>query len=290
MGSIKLKIHPLFIILGAVYAFTGKFTLFIICTVSALLHEAGHSLVAGKMGYSLNNITLMPFGAVVSGNIDGLKCADELKIAVAGPLVNISIGIFCLALWWAFPITYAFTDVIAEANFSMAIVNCIPVFPLDGGRVASSLLGMYFGKNKSYRICKASGIIFATLIFALFIASAFYSLNVSLLFFSLFVLVSALDKKRENVYVKMTGRTISEKLKKGMSVKRIAVDKSVSLKKLISLLDLDCVNEVAVYDDGKRLTVIYQEEINDIIVKSEIYSSIGEIISKLHDRKSTYWV
>ena len=278
MGGIRLKIHPLFIILGVIYAFTGKITLFIICTVSALIHEIGHSFVANSMGYTLNKITLMPFGAVVSGATPGLKCSDELKIALAGPFVNIAIGIFCVALWWVFPTTYAFTDVIAEANFSMAVINFIPVFPLDGGRVVSSLLSMYFGKDKSYLVCKIMGIIFSLCLMGLFIASIFYSVNISLLFFSLFVLVGVMDKKRENKYVKFIGLEYSEKLKKGTVVKRIAVDKTLTLKKLISLLDTDAVNEISIYNDGKFERVIGQDELNNILKNNVIYASLGEII------------
>lgn len=278
MGSIKLKIHPLFIILGAVYAFTGRFTLFIICAVSALLHEFGHSFVAGRMGYALNKITLMPFGAVVSGNVDGLKCADELKIALAGPFVNLAIGIFCVALWWSFPETYAYSDVIVETNLSMAIINFIPVFPLDGGRVLSSLLSMYFGKNKAYLICKVTGIAFALLLFGVFIASIFYSLNLSLLFFSLFVLVGAIDKKRENFYVRTIGQSYDQKLKKGVTVKRVAIDKSVKLKKLVLMLDTESINEVSVYDDGKKITTLYQDDLNKILLNGDLYAKIGEIL------------
>lgn len=244
------------------------------------MHEFGHSFVAGSMGYALNKITLMPFGAVVTGNVDGLKKADELKIAVAGPLVNIAIGIFCVALWWAFPVTYAYTDVIAEANFSMAIINFLPVFPLDGGRVASSVLSTYFSKDKAYFICKILGLIFALALVGLFIISLFYSANISLLFFSLFVLLSALDKKRENKYVKFIGTGYSEKLKKGTVVKRIAVDKSLTLKRIISLLDTDAINEVSVYGDGKLLIVLDQDDLNKILMDNGIYRLIGEILTE----------
>ena len=88
MGGIKLSVHPLFFIFGLFYALTGRIFVFLIYTICAVAHEIGHSLVANSIGYKLNKIKLMPFGAVVSGNIDGLKLKDEIKIALAGPLVN----------------------------------------------------------------------------------------------------------------------------------------------------------------------------------------------------------
>ena len=78
----------------------GKTLIFVVYTLSALLHEIGHSIVAGNLGYTLNKITLMPFGAVVRGDIEGLRCVDQIKIAIAGPLLNLAIAFFFIATWW----------------------------------------------------------------------------------------------------------------------------------------------------------------------------------------------
>ena len=80
MDGLKLSVHPLFYAFGLYYAVTGKILAFIIYTLSAVIHEIGHSVVASKSGYRLNRITLMPFGAVVKGDIDGLKLKDEIKM------------------------------------------------------------------------------------------------------------------------------------------------------------------------------------------------------------------
>jgi Zn-dependent protease len=54
-----------------------------------LLHEFGHSLVAQRLGLKIHSITLLPIGGV--SNLESLpeKPADEVKITVAGPLVNV---------------------------------------------------------------------------------------------------------------------------------------------------------------------------------------------------------
>ena len=143
MGSINLSVHPLFFAFGFYYALTGRIFVFLIYTVTAVLHELGHSFVASNAGYRLNKITLMPFGAVVSGDIEGLSLGDEIKVALAGPFINLAVALLFVASWWIVPETYAFTDVVAEANLTMALVNFIPVFPLDGGRVLSAILSPF---------------------------------------------------------------------------------------------------------------------------------------------------
>ena len=73
MGGISLSIHPLFFLLGIYYALTDRIFVFIIYAITAVIHECGHSVAAGRRGYRLNKITLTPFGAMISGDINGLK-------------------------------------------------------------------------------------------------------------------------------------------------------------------------------------------------------------------------
>lgn len=275
MGGLKVKIHPLFLVFGVYYGVTGRISVFLIYTVVAVVHELGHSFLSASMGYRLNKITLMPFGAVVSGNIDGLKTKDELKIALAGPLCNLAIGLFFVALWWLFPETYAFTDIAAEANFSMAALNMIPVFPLDGGRVAASLLTKKFGKSKAYKICKIAGVTLSVVFFATFITTLFYTPNYSILFFGLFVLFGAFDKSNGDKYVKVYSAITTPRLKRGIVYRKIAVDKSVTVKKFLSMLDAESVNEAVIYDSETPLKLLTQKDINAIIEKGDLYAPLS---------------
>ena len=109
MGSIKLKIHPLFYLFGLYYAIIGKILIFLVCTLTAVIHELGHSIVAGERGYKLNKITLMPFGAIVKGESAELLFNDELVIALAGPILNFLVALFFVAFWWIYPETYPFS-------------------------------------------------------------------------------------------------------------------------------------------------------------------------------------
>ena len=77
----KFSIHPLFFVFGLYFALTGKVFLFLTATLTALLHEFGHALAAEKLGYKMNKITLMPYGAVVNGAIGGLSYKDEVSVA-----------------------------------------------------------------------------------------------------------------------------------------------------------------------------------------------------------------
>lgn len=279
MGGIKLSVHPLFFIFGLFYALTGRIFVFLIYTICAVAHEIGHSLVANSIGYKLNKIKLMPFGAVVSGNIDGLKLKDEIKIALAGPLVNLAIGILFIAVWWIFPESYAFTDIAVEACLTMALVNFLPIFPLDGGRITLATLSIFYGKNKALIISRIIGVVFSVALIVGFIVTCFKTPNFSLLFFSLFVVFGALDKGKENTYVRIYSAINTESLKRGMPYNKCALHSCVSVKKLMSVLDFNAVNEVVVYKDDKPLTVLSQEKIVKIIESGDLYAPIDRYLA-----------
>ena len=278
MGGINFSVHPLFFAFGFYYALTGRIFIFVIYTLCAVVHELGHSFVASNSGYKLNKITLMPFGAVVSGDIDGLKLSDEVKIALAGPLVNLAIGLFFVASWWAFPETYAFTDVIVQANISMAVVNFLPIFPLDGGRVLWAVLVQSFGKEKAKKVCCSVGAVFSVLLLTLFVFSLFNTPNLSLLFFSLFVIFGVFGRAKENKYVRLYASLSEQSLKRGMPVKKHALYKSASVKKLISLIDENAVNEVAVFDGDEIIKTLSPSAVSKIIEKGDLYSPIERYI------------
>ena len=103
----KLTVHPLFLLVGLLSALFGGLPMFIISAVTALLHECGHIFCAARMGFECKNIKLMPYGAAAVCDIEGISPKDEIKLALAGPLVNLILCIAVAGLWWFYPVTYA---------------------------------------------------------------------------------------------------------------------------------------------------------------------------------------
>jgi stage IV sporulation protein FB len=282
MGSIKISVHPLFFLFGVYYALTGRIFLFLMATITAVAHEIGHSISALNYGYRLNKIVLMPFGAVIKGETGNLRFFDQVKVAISGPLVNLSIGVFLVALWWSFPLTYAYTDTIAYVNFSMALINFIPAYPLDGGRILFSLVAEKKNSIVASKVCKSISIILSIGLFTLFIISIFFTINLSLLFFSLFILLGALNKNEDVRYVKIFSSMSEKRLMQGVKVKRHAISLNATVKALMNILDEQAVNEVVVMDGERSLCIITQENINRIIENGEIYSKISQNLKFLN--------
>src|SRR5919204_381355 len=65
---------------------------------SILLHELGHAFVALRRGIGISDITLWMFGGVARMTRDSDSPGTEFKVAVAGPLVTLAIGLACVAI------------------------------------------------------------------------------------------------------------------------------------------------------------------------------------------------
>jgi Zn-dependent protease len=110
---------------------------------SLLLHELGHALQARREGMEIDGITLWLFGGVASFRGMFPRAGAEFRIAIAGPLVSLALGLVFAALAWLVPLPEAVDGVAAwlgYTNLVLLVFNLIPALPLDGGRVLRSAL------------------------------------------------------------------------------------------------------------------------------------------------------
>jgi Zn-dependent protease len=136
---------------------------------SVLAHELSHCLVARRLGIQVRQITLFIFGGVSEmAQTHSTKPATEFRIAVAGPLTSIGLGVLFLS--GALALKNVADHILIETfhylyyvNFLLAAFNLIPGFPLDGGRVLRSYLWHRNGNlGQATRTSARVGELFAT--------------------------------------------------------------------------------------------------------------------------------
>lgn len=170
-----------------------------------VLHELGHALAARRYGVPTADITLLPIGGVARLQRIPEHPAEELVVAVAGPLVNVAIAGVLLAIGVRLPaetivmtpsgpqvaITASFLSRLLQVNVFLVLFNLVPAFPMDGGRVLRALLAFRIDYARATRIAATVGQFLA-------IGFAFLGLNGNpmLLLIALFVWIGAEGEAR----------------------------------------------------------------------------------------------
>lgn len=110
---------------------------------SLLLHELGHAVRARREGMEIDGITLWLFGGVAKFKGMFPSAGAEFRIAIAGPLVSLGLGILFTVGAWLISTNEPIDAVAAwlgYINLMLLVFNLLPALPLDGGRVLRSAL------------------------------------------------------------------------------------------------------------------------------------------------------
>ncbi|MBE7079938.1 MAG: hypothetical protein E7371_01720 [Clostridiales bacterium] len=287
-GSV-FRIHPLFLIAGIWYAFKGELFLFLLSALVAVQHECAHAFASARLGYKLNKIVLMPFGAVIDGDLRGISFKDEIYVALCGPLCNLcTAGIF-IAIWWLTPTMYAFTDTACLSSLTIALVNLLPAYPLDGGRILKCALARAFVKRypnedyavkKAENICRILTLFFASVLLVLFAGlCARKQFHFTLLAFSLFLAVGTFgNRDKKAVYDKMDF-SCRDGLARGIELRRVAVLDTCTVKNALRFLSRENYLVFEVFDCYERhLFDLPQNAFFELFSKADSpYETLGNL-------------
>ncbi len=267
-SKFKIRLHPTFLLLGVFYCFTGDLPVFLISTLVAVQHEFAHFLVAEKLGYRLDKLTLFPFGAVIEGNTRDFSLSDEIKVALAGPICNLCTALFFLAVWWLFPLAYAYTDLAESLSMSMFLVNMLPCYPLDGGRVFYAVLAKKCKKKTAKIVTTITGI---SVILGLILEMILRKFDLNLMLFCVFLVVGFFSKpsKYEKRLEDFSGNFIS-----GATEKTVYLKDTDTVKKALSYMEKGKILRLKICDgQGNELEEISQKELMFLFENYGLYEN-----------------
>ena len=131
----KIRIHP------ALYAYMismialSSWRTCVGALIALCVHEAGHWCVSRVFHERIDRLELTPFGGVMfyEQGKSASKGIPGICVAAAGPGANYLFltGMSFLAEWIDAELLYS----IASSSIIMFLINLLPAFPLDGGRI-----------------------------------------------------------------------------------------------------------------------------------------------------------
>ena len=308
--KIKFFIHPSFILLFLWFIIFLSFYDFLMFVGVVLTHELGHALQAKRLGYKLDSFFIAPYGVKLNYKDKCFDSKDEIKIALAGPMVNLVLAILAVSLWWIAPVTYVYLDefvlqsiMLCLVNLVLAIlavslwwiapvtyvyldefvlqsimlclVNLLPCYPLDGGRIFVCLMSGKMPRKKAVKISCQLNYVFSAILFIIFIATCFYNFNPSICLFAVFLILGSIDSKFESRYVSLF---FKRKIKNFSRVSMLCVDDNVTISSLLKHIEPNKHTIFAITRQGKRTHLIDEEDIKALAIKYPITDKIKDVI------------
>jgi stage IV sporulation protein FB len=209
-------------------------------------------------------MTFTVFGVALNIDDEILNREDERAIAIAGPLSNLFLAIFFTALWWAFPSTYFFTMDFVWANLTVFCFNLLPVYPLDGGRIALTVLSRRKSRNKAFKTLRIFGFFLSGILCVLFLVLLFFgAFNLSFLLVGIFVFISTIFPDHSCSYRRLySASNLSKRLEKTLPIREIAVLPSLSTRQAYSMLSPEYYTCFVIVDkDLSPKTIVTQSEL-----------------------------
>lgn len=270
----KIKLHPLFILLALYFVLTDRAVMFGGYVLAVIAHEVAHSRAAEWRGYSLGAVTLMPYGGVIAGG-DNYDDKDGVIIALAAPVFNALCAVSVVALWWLVPASYSFTKDVCTANVALCVVNLLPVYPLDGYRAIVSLARK---KSRAVAIMKAAGVAVGCVFVVLGILSVWYEFNPTISVFGCFLVYEAVfGAGGERALSAAANNKFCKNYLVGVGKRDVLLHKDAPLVRALTQVNRDNVTKFSIVDDaGKTLYSLDEADVGVMCEECELSSTVDE--------------
>ena len=174
-----LEIENLFIIILISFLISDKIKLFLtsyfVCYLFIFFHELSHVFFASIFGEKVKKIKISIAGMCVTfNNNDDLNIIKRIIIYIAGPLSNMILAIIFYNIRFVF-----------EINIFLAILNLMPIYPLDG----YNILKIVFEYFKKDTFLEKFQFFFMLLLFLISIIVLLKTFNPSLVIFFVYIML-----------------------------------------------------------------------------------------------------
>lgn len=268
---------------------------------AVLVHELGHVVAARRLGIATSDIVLLPFGGVAY--LDETELVDpavEMRVAFAGPAVNLAVGGALLAGSLALPAALAGAGVSGSGQLwdaaarvlgrwawdhvGLGLFNLLPAFPLDGGRLVRAAIARRTGFRRATRLVGRLGELSgAVMMGAAVLWYAYTGQGLGAMVMGLFLLYAArMERQRApGTWIRYLERRLDRDVQNGAPVMEgrvLVARKETAVKDVALRLVPGRFHVVVVTDSGGRVVGLTgEQEVVEALIERGVRTPLSSV-------------
>lgn len=258
----KIHIHPLLWLVVAIAIITARFQELFLLFFIIFIHELGHAAAASFFSWRIKNIMLLPFGGVLETDEHGNRpIKEEFFVTIFGPIQHL----------WMMPVAFLFHEIhligteeytdFIHYNLMILLFNCLPIMPLDGGKIIYLFFAKHFPFQKALKQAMIVSLFF--LILYCFVIIFIYPFHLNGWVVAIFLFISLYKewKNRPYTWMRFLIERYARPVNQLANIKHIYVKKGDSISSVIEKFQRDVQHHIIIKEAKETFAQIHEKEI-----------------------------
>lgn len=231
--------------------------------VIVCVHELGHAAAACYYHWRIRRIFLLPFGGTVEVEEHGNRpLKEELAVILCGPLQHVPLQLMAWLFMEASLISHDVFTMFTFYNIAIFLVNLLPVWPLDGGKLFFLLLSVFYPFQRAHALAIKGSLVFFGLLTGGLLLFAPLQFNGWVLL--TFLAYSLVMEHRQRHYVRV--RFLLERYygKKEQKVEKLIPLRASAEEKVYEVMarfQRGCKHPIIIERDGVKMSQLDENEL-----------------------------
>jgi Zn-dependent protease/CBS domain-containing protein len=270
------------------WRYVAAFAFVVAFTVSILIHELAHALMALRFGIGVSEINLGFFAA--GTHIEGERKSplEEFAVSVVGPVASLLVGGLAYFASRAFDegVAYVALLELGLANLIVGVTNLLPGLPLDGGWVLRAIVWKFTGNMHTGTIAAAwAGRVLAMLVLAVpVLAEQVFGWQPSIIDFGIALLVGFFlwSGSTASLMQARLRRKLPTLQVRTLARRAVAVHSGTPISEAVRLAGQSQAGAVVVIDgDGKPHALVSESAVAAVAPNQRPWTTVSEVSTRI---------
>lgn len=270
------------------WRYVAAFAFVVAFTVSILIHELAHALMALRFGIGVSEINLGFFAA--GTHIEGERKSplEEFAVSVVGPVASLIVGALAYFASRAFDegVAYVALLELGLANLIVGVTNLLPGLPLDGGWVLRAIVWKFTGNMHTGTIAAAwAGRVLAMLVLAVpVLAEQVWGWQPSIIDFGIALLVGFFlwSGSTASLMQARLRRKLPTLQVRTLARRAVAVHSGTPISEAVRLAGQSQAGAVVVIDgDGKPHALVSESAVAAVAPNQRPWTTVSEVSTRI---------